>query len=136
MCQFSKQKGSRAIMRHVCLDHYILLLNYLSNHMHFLTNGFKRFSKTNLTNRRPCVPLISKSGYQTDPFPVRNIIKSFLIHDPFKLKGQSYQLIPDHSPLISLSYCSITLKQLAYWLYTVYICCATRGISYQLTLQW
>ena len=30
------------------MDHYILLLRYLSNHTHFITNGYKRFSKGQL----------------------------------------------------------------------------------------
>ena len=33
-----------AISKHVCVNHYILILKYLSNHLHFITNGFKRFS--------------------------------------------------------------------------------------------
>ena len=44
------------------MDHYILLLNYLSNHLHFITNGFKRFSKTNSTDPRHCDPL--KLGFE------------------------------------------------------------------------
>ena len=36
-------KGNRAILNDTCVDHYILLLKHLSNHMHFITNGFKRF---------------------------------------------------------------------------------------------
>ena len=39
------------------MDHYILLWKYLSNHMHFITNGFKRFSKTNSSDPRRRVPL-------------------------------------------------------------------------------
>ena len=39
------------------MDHCILLLNHLSNHMHFITNGYKRFSKTNSTDLRQRVPL-------------------------------------------------------------------------------
>ena len=42
-----------------CVDHYILLLNYLSNRMHFITNGYKRFSKTNSTDSRQRVPLMA-----------------------------------------------------------------------------
>ena len=42
---------------HTCVDHYILLLKYLSNHMHFKTNGYKRFPKTNSTDPRQRVPL-------------------------------------------------------------------------------
>ena len=33
-----------------------LLLNYLSKHVHFITNGSKRFLKTNPTDSRQCVP--------------------------------------------------------------------------------
>ena len=42
-----------------CVDQYILLLKYLSNHMRFITNGYKRFSKTNSTDPRQRVPLKS-----------------------------------------------------------------------------
>ena len=42
----------KGISSDTCVDHCILLLNYLSNHMHFITNGYKRFSKTNSTNPR------------------------------------------------------------------------------------
>ena len=42
----------------ICVDHYILLLKYLSNRMHFTTNGYKkRFSKTNSADPRQPVPL-------------------------------------------------------------------------------
>ena len=40
------------------MDHFIPLLKYLSNHMHFITNGYKCFSKTNSTDPRRRVPLI------------------------------------------------------------------------------
>ena len=50
-------KENRAISWHVSVDHYILLLNYLSNHLHFITNGSKCFSKTNSTDPRQRVPL-------------------------------------------------------------------------------
>ena len=44
----------------VCVDQCILLLQYLSNHMHFITNGYKRFLKTNSTDpRQQRVPLKS-----------------------------------------------------------------------------
>ena len=36
-------KENRAILSDTCVDHYILLLKHLSNHMHFITNVFKRF---------------------------------------------------------------------------------------------
>ena len=39
------------------MDHYILLLKYLSNHMHSITIGYIRFSKTNSTDPRQRVPL-------------------------------------------------------------------------------
>ncbi len=32
-------------------DHYILLLKHLSNHMHFITNAFKRFKRFYSPNR-------------------------------------------------------------------------------------
>ena len=31
-------------LKQICVDHCILLLKYMSNHMHFITNGYKRFS--------------------------------------------------------------------------------------------
>ena len=31
----------KLILSDICVDHYILLLKYLSNHMHFITNGYK-----------------------------------------------------------------------------------------------
>ena len=37
-------KGKPCNTRHICVDRYILLLKHLSNHMHFITKGFKRFS--------------------------------------------------------------------------------------------
>ena len=43
-----------------CVDHYILLLKYLSNHMHFVINVYKRFSKTNSTDPRQRVPLMEQ----------------------------------------------------------------------------
>ena len=43
-----------------CVDHYILLLKYLSNHMHFVINVYKRFSKTNSTDPRQRVPLMKQ----------------------------------------------------------------------------
>ena len=39
------------------MDHFILLVKYLSNHMHFITNGYKHFSKTNSSDPRQRVPL-------------------------------------------------------------------------------
>ena len=40
------------------MDHCILLLQHLPTHMHFITTGYKRFSKTNSTDPRQRVPLI------------------------------------------------------------------------------
>ena len=48
---------NHAISSDTCVDHYILLLKHLSNHMHFITNGYKRFSKTNSTDPWQRVPL-------------------------------------------------------------------------------
>ena len=56
-CLFTTSKENRAILRQFCVDHCFLLLNCLSNHIHFVTNGFKRFSKTNSTDPRQRVPL-------------------------------------------------------------------------------
>ena len=39
------------------MDHCIILVQHLSNHMHLITNGYKRFSKTNSTDPRQRVPL-------------------------------------------------------------------------------
>ena len=41
----------------LCVSLYILLLRYLSNHIHFITNGFKRFPKTNSPAPGQRVPL-------------------------------------------------------------------------------
>ena len=57
-------KENHAISSDTCMDHYILLLKHLSNHMHFITNGYKRFSKTNSTDPRQRVPL--KGGVSAD----------------------------------------------------------------------
>ena len=56
-CKFSKQKENHAISRQMCVDHCILLFKHLSTHMHFITNGNKRFSKTNSTDPRQRVPV-------------------------------------------------------------------------------
>ena len=45
------------------VDHCILLLKHLSNHMHFITNGFKRFLYTNSSDPRQRVPLINMSMF-------------------------------------------------------------------------
>ena len=41
--QFAKEKENHAILRQICVDHCILLLKHLSNHMYFITNGYKCF---------------------------------------------------------------------------------------------
>ena len=38
-----KVKGKPRNFEANCVDHCILLLQHLSNHMHFITNGYKRF---------------------------------------------------------------------------------------------
>ena len=43
------------------MDHYIILFNYLSNHLHFITNGFKHFSKTNSIDPWQRVPSNSRN---------------------------------------------------------------------------
>ena len=45
----------RNIEANVC-GSLILLLKHLSNHMHFITNGYQRFLKTNSTDPRQRVP--------------------------------------------------------------------------------
>ena len=56
-----KRKTTQFRVISTCVDHlhYILLLKYLSNHMHFITNGYKCFEKTNSTDPRQCVLLRS-----------------------------------------------------------------------------
>ena len=44
------------------MGHCVLLLQHISTHMHFIKNGYKRFSKTNSTDPRQCVPLNVSSG--------------------------------------------------------------------------
>ena len=39
------------------MDHCILLLKHLSNHMHFIKKGYKRFLYTNSSDPRQRVPL-------------------------------------------------------------------------------
>ena len=51
------KKENHAISSDTCVDRYILLLEYLSNHMHPITNGYIRFLKANSTDPRHCVPL-------------------------------------------------------------------------------
>ena len=53
------RRGIRKTSSDTCVDLYILLLKYLSNHMHAITNGlFKHlFSTTNSTDPRQRVPL-------------------------------------------------------------------------------
>ena len=53
------RRGIRKTSSDTCVDLYILLLKYLANHMHAITNGlFKHlFSKTNSTDPRQRVPL-------------------------------------------------------------------------------
>ena len=55
--------ADRAISRRVCVDHCILLLQHLSNHMLLITNGYTHFSKTNSTDPRQRVPLIPWKPY-------------------------------------------------------------------------
>ena len=57
LCKFTTYKENHAISMHVYVDHYILLLKHLANHIDFITNGCKRFSWTNSTDRRQHVPL-------------------------------------------------------------------------------
>ena len=54
------KRGKRKTMqfRVILVLIIILLLKYLSNHiMHFITNSYKRFPKTNSTDPRQHVPL-------------------------------------------------------------------------------
>ena len=39
------------------MDYCVLLFKHLSNHMHYITNGYKRFSKTNSSDPSQSVPL-------------------------------------------------------------------------------
>ena len=46
----------------MCGDNYILLLQYLFTHMHFIKKtGYKRFSKTNSADLRQRIPLTYSS---------------------------------------------------------------------------
>ena len=62
LCLLEK-KENHAISKKISVDHYILLLKHLSNQIHFITNGYKCFSKTNLTDPRQRVPLIDRTLY-------------------------------------------------------------------------
>ena len=57
-CQFAQSKENHAISRQTCVNHCILLLKHLSNHMHFIRNGYKRFLQTNSSDPRQRVPLM------------------------------------------------------------------------------
>ena len=59
-------KGNRAVLRQICVDHCILLSKHLSHHVHFMTNGYKRFLETNSSDPRQRVPL----KYQYDMEPI------------------------------------------------------------------
>ena len=54
-------KGKPWIFEACLCGSLILLLQHLSTHMHFVTNAYKRFSKTNSTDPRQRVPLNSNS---------------------------------------------------------------------------
>ena len=41
-------KKKPTISRHICVDHCILLLQHLSTHMHFITNGYRTLFKNQL----------------------------------------------------------------------------------------
>ena len=45
------KKENRAISRHVCVDRCILLLQHLSNHMHFITNVTNAFQRPTRPNQ-------------------------------------------------------------------------------------
>ena len=68
-CSSTRYRENRAISRRVCVDHCILLLKHLSNHMYFTTNGYKCFSKTNSKKNTTCatrvffLPLISRNFF-------------------------------------------------------------------------
>ena len=53
------------------MDQYILLLKHFSNQMHFITNDYKRFSKTNSIDPRQRVSLTGYSNYS--PRPTRHM---------------------------------------------------------------
>ena len=59
-------KENRAILRHVCVDHCILLLQHLSTQMHFITNRCKCLSKTNSTDPRQRVPFKPLDPFGTE----------------------------------------------------------------------
>ena len=49
----------RNFEENLCGSLYILLLKHLSTHMHFITNGYKRFLYSNSSDPRPRVSLIT-----------------------------------------------------------------------------
>ena len=63
------------------MDHCILLLQHLSTHyMHFIKNGYKRFSKTNSTDPRQRVPLTELDLFPLEVRRVRgDLIETFKI---------------------------------------------------------
>ena len=59
-CISSRRKRKTVHFRvilYLCSSLYFFL-NHLSNHLNFITNSFKCFSKTNSTDPRQCVPLM------------------------------------------------------------------------------
>ena len=85
----SQSKRNHAILRHICVDHCILLLKHLSNHMHFITNGYKRFSKTNSTDPRQRVPLTFHSA---SGILCLNIIRNDISRFQHSLKTHLFRL--------------------------------------------
>ena len=68
-CLSTRLKENHAISRRVCVDHCILLLPHLSPHMHFIINGYKRFSKTSTDSRkrvRGFAPFFHIKGSKSD----------------------------------------------------------------------
>ena len=55
------------------MDHCIPLLYHISTHMHFITNGYKRFLSTNSSDPKQRVPLIYHVRIQTKNFNQRDL---------------------------------------------------------------
>ena len=56
-------KGKRAISRHACVDHYVLLIDYLSNHYAFYINKrFEMLFKDQFARSKATSPFLKQQG--------------------------------------------------------------------------
>ena len=53
------------VLRHILYDHYILLFKHLSNHVHFITNGYNALYRPTQTTQMQRVSLSPPLGHDT-----------------------------------------------------------------------